>query len=89
QWRYLPSRKGKRYRKHHGDEAGSSFILGLVRGSEKKVVHWEGNTVHVQNGYLVTLIGRVSKLLFTVRVKNKTKKSSVPGHQKDATSLQK
>ncbi|MCK5895062.1 MAG: hypothetical protein KAG53_11840 [Endozoicomonadaceae bacterium] len=42
----------------------------------KEEVGHGGDTVHGQYGYLVTLTERVSKLLLTARVKNKTKKAS-------------
>ena len=41
----------------------------------KEEVGHGGDTVHGQYGYLVTLTERVSKLLLTARVKNKTKKA--------------
>ncbi len=41
---------------------------------KQEIGHWEGDTVYGQYGYLVTLTERVSKLLLTCRVKNKTKK---------------
>ena len=37
--------------------------------------HWEGDTVFGQDGYLVTIVERVSKLLLTCRVKNKSKEA--------------
>jgi len=42
---------------------------------KKEVGHREGDTVHGQDGYFVTLTECVSKLLLTVRAKNKTKKA--------------
>ncbi|MDP0587699.1 MAG: hypothetical protein QS748_00175 [Candidatus Endonucleobacter bathymodioli] len=57
-----------------------------MRGSEKNVCPWEGDTVYGQDGYLVTLTERVSKFLLTVRVKNKTK-TAMTGHQKYAEAL--
>jgi len=82
QWRHLLPRKGKRYRQRKGVEAGARLIPNRVDIDERpdcvdlkeEVGHWEGDTVHGQDGYLVTLTERVSKLLLTARVKNKTKK---------------
>ncbi|MFT6949076.1 MAG: hypothetical protein ACJAUL_000197 [Paraglaciecola sp.] len=41
--------------------------------NKQEVGHWEADTVYGQDGYWVTLVERVSKLLLTCRVKNKTK----------------
>jgi IS30 family transposase len=41
---------------------------------KKEIDHWEGDTVHGQDGYLVALTERVSKFILTVRAKNKTRK---------------
>ncbi|MDP0589086.1 MAG: IS30 family transposase [Candidatus Endonucleobacter bathymodioli] len=76
-------RKGKRYRERHGIEAGAILISDRVDIDERpdcvdlkqEVGHWEEDTVHGQDGYLVTLTERVSQLLLTVRVENKTKKA--------------
>ncbi|MFT4789806.1 MAG: IS30 family transposase [Paraglaciecola sp.] len=43
--------------------------------NKQEVGHWEADTVYGQDGYLVTLVERVSKLLLTCRVKNKTKQA--------------
>ena len=40
-----------------------------------EVGHWEGDTVYGQDSYLVTMVERVTKILLTCRVKNKTKKN--------------
>jgi len=82
QWSGLLPRKGKRYHQRKGIEAGARLIPSRVDIDERpahvdlkeEVGHWEGDTVYGQDGYLVTLTERVSKLLLTVRVKNKTKK---------------
>jgi IS30 family transposase len=82
-WRGLLARKGKRYRKRKGVSAGAHLIPNRVDIDERpacvdlkeEVGHWEGDTVYGQNSYLVTLTERVSKMLLTVRVKNKTKKA--------------
>ena len=82
QWCDLLPRKGKRYKRRKGVEAGAHLIPNRVDIDERPdhvdlkmdVGHWEGDTVYGQDGYLVTLTERVSKLLLTVRVKNKTKK---------------
>jgi IS30 family transposase len=53
---------------------GNRRIKQLEANLKEEVGHWEGDTVYGQDGYLVTLTERVSKILLTVRVKNKTKK---------------
>ncbi len=81
-WRKLLARKGKRYNKRKGIEAGARLIPNRVDIDERPLIvdlkeeigHWEGDTVYGQDSYLVTLTERVSKLLLTVKVKNKTKK---------------
>ncbi|MEW5011623.1 MAG: IS30 family transposase [Cycloclasticus sp.] len=81
-WQNLLPRKGKRYQKRQGNEAGARLIPNRVDIDErppsvdlkKEIGHWEADTVYGQDSYLVTLTERVSKLLLTVRVKNKTKK---------------
>ena len=81
-WYKLLPRKGKRYRQRKGIEAGARLIPNRVDIDERptdvdlkeEIGHWEGDTVYGQDGYLVTLTERVSRLLLTVRVKNKTKK---------------
>jgi len=79
--RHLLARKGKRYKQRKGAEAGVHLIPNRVDISERPAIvddnvemgHWEGDTVHGQDGYLVTLVERVSKILLTKRVKRKTK----------------
>ena len=81
-WQGLLARKGKSYKKRKGVEAGARLIPGRVDISERpssvddkiEIGHWEGDTVYGQDGYLVTLVERVSKLLVTCRVKSKSKK---------------
>ena len=81
-WQHLLARKGKAYKKRKGVEAGAKLIPGRVDISERpssvddkiEIGHWEGDTVYGQDGYLVTLVERVSKLLVTCRVKSKSKK---------------
>lgn len=76
------ARKGKPYKKRKGIEAGAKLIPARVDISERPsnvddktdIGHWEGDTVYGQDGYLVTLVERVSKLLLTRRVKSKSKK---------------
>ena len=83
QWCDLLPRHGKRYRQRQGIEAGARLIPNRVDidqrphevDDKKEVGHWEGDTVYGQDGYFVTLTERVSKLLLTVRVTNKTKKA--------------
>ena len=38
---------------------------------KQKIGHWEADTVYGQDGYFVTLVERVSKLLGTRQVKSK------------------
>jgi IS30 family transposase len=81
-WKKSLPRKGKRYRQQKGIEAGARLIPNRTDIDERPacvdlkedIGHWEGDTVYGQDGYLVTLTERVSKMLLTVRVKNKTKK---------------
>ncbi|MCO1333314.1 IS30 family transposase [Microbulbifer sp. OS29] len=66
-----------------GPEAGVKLIPGRIDIDERPAIvddnielgHWEGDTVYGQDGYLVTLVERVSKLLLTRRVSNKSKKT--------------
>ena len=81
-WSHLLARKGKKYKQRKGVEAGAKLIPGRVDIEQRpahvddkiEIGHWEGDTVYGQDGYLVTLVERVSKLLLTCRVKNKSKK---------------
>ena len=41
---------------------------------KKEIDHWEGDTVYNQDGYLVMLTERGTKILLIYRVKNKAKK---------------
>lgn len=82
-WRPRLPRKGKPYRMRTGPEAGVKLIPGRIDIDERPAIvddnielgHWEGDTVYGQDGYLVTLVERVSKLLLTRRVPNKSKKT--------------
>lgn len=81
QWRQRLPRKGKKRRGSAGSEAGVALIPNRIDIDERPSVvdsntelgHWEGDTVYGQDSYLVTLVERVSKLLLTVKVANKTK----------------
>lgn len=76
-------RSGKRYRKRSGDTAGAHLIPNRVDIDERpasvdlkiEMGHWEADTVHAPDGYLVTLVERVSKLFLVARVTRKTKLS--------------
>ena len=81
-WSTLLPRKAKPYKKRNTSEAGVRLIPNRVDISERPAIvdlkqeigHWEGDTVYGQDGYFVTLVERVSKLLLTCRVKSKSKK---------------
>lgn len=82
-WRHRLARKGRRYRKRNPASAGVRLIPNRVDIDERPAIvdantevgHWEGDTVHGQNGYLITLVERVTKTLLSVRVRRKTKKA--------------
>ena len=77
----LLPRSGKPYKQRQGAEAGVRLIPDRVDISERPAVvdkkveigHWEGDTVHGKDCYLVTLVERVSKCLLVKRVKSKSK----------------
>ena len=81
-WRDKLARRGRPYKPRKDVMAGAHLIPNRIDIDQRpKVVddkqeigHWEGDTVYGQDGYLVTLTERVTKLLLTCRVKNKTKK---------------
>ena len=81
-WLTKLARKGKAYRYGSKASAGAKLIPNRVDIDERPEVvdekqeigHWEGDTVYGQDGYFVTMTERVSKLLVTCRVKNKSKK---------------
>ena len=81
-WRQKLARKGKPYKPRKGAMAGAHLIPNRVDidqrpkdvDDKQEIGHWEGDTVYGQDGYFVTLTERVTKLLLTCRVKNKTKK---------------
>ena len=82
-WKNLLPRKGKPYRSGSKASAGAKLIPNRVDidkrppevDEKKEIGHWEGDTVFGQDGYLVTMVERVSKLLLTCRVKNKSKEA--------------
>ncbi|MGF1807856.1 IS30 family transposase, partial [Aliivibrio sifiae] len=86
-WRTLLPRKGKIYKQRKGTEAGAKLIPNRIDISQRpsivnenaEIGHWEGDTVYGQNGYLVTMVERVSKLLVTCRVRSKFKKAVTRG----------
>ena len=71
-------------------EAGVSLIPNLVDIDERpncvdlkeEVGHWEGDTVHGQDGYLVTLTNVSRNFFLQPELKIRQKK-----HQKDAQTL--
>ncbi|MFA0811750.1 IS30 family transposase [Microbulbifer epialgicus] len=80
-WRPHLPRKGKPYRKRNKSGAGMRLIpervdideRPLIVDENKELGHWEGETVHGQDGYFLTLVELVSKLLLNVRVPTKNK----------------
>lgn len=80
-WRKRLPRKGKAYRKRLPNSAGVSLIPDRIDIEQRPSIvddntelgHWEGDTVHGQDGYFVTLVERVSKTFLFARVKRKTK----------------
>jgi len=81
-WRHKLARQGKPYKQRKDVMAGAHLIPNRVDidqrpkqvDDKQEIGHWEGDTVYGQDGYLVTLTERVTKLLLTCRVKSKTKK---------------
>ena len=77
----LLPRGGKKYKRRQGIEAGARLIPERIDISERPAIvdekveigHWEGDTVHGKDCYLVTLVERVSKCLLVKRVKSKSK----------------
>jgi IS30 family transposase len=80
-WRHKLARQGNPYKPRKNVMAGAHLIPNRVDidqrpkqvDDKQEIGHWEGDTVYGQDGYLVTLTERVTKLLLTCRVKNKTK----------------
>ena len=81
-WRHKLARQGRPYKPRKDTMAGAHLIPNRVDIDQRpkqvdeklEIGHWEGDTVYGQDGYFVTLTERVTKLLLTCRVKNKTKK---------------
>ena len=81
-WRDKLARQGKPYKPLKDVMASAYLIPNRVDidqrpkqvDNKQEIGHWEGDTVYGQDGYLVTLTERVTILLLTCRVKNKTKK---------------
>ena len=78
--KYLP-RKGKKYRQKTPDGAGCKLIPNRIDIDERPAIvddkielgHWEGDTVKYTDGYLVTMVERVTKITVIRKVRNKTK----------------
>jgi IS30 family transposase len=78
--KYLP-RKGKSYRIKLPAGAGCKLIPNRVDIDERPAIvddkievgHWEGDTVKYTDGYLVTMVERVTKMTVIRKVRNKTK----------------
>ena len=76
-------RKGKRYRRRVGLQAGASLIHNRTDIDKRPAIveqnsefgHWEDDTVHGQDGYFVTLVERVSRVFLSARVPDKTRKT--------------
>ena len=82
-WRKRLPRRGKPRRKLSGQYAGAKLIPNRIDIEHRPAVvdkntemgHWEGDTVHGKDAYLVTLVERTTKVLLTARVPDKTKRS--------------
>lgn len=79
--RVLLPRKGHAYRPKKGLEASARLIPDRVDITQRpsivdeniEIGHWEGDTVYGQDGYLVTLVERKTRVTCSARVKTKTK----------------
>jgi IS30 family transposase len=86
-WQRMLSRKGKKHKQRKGVEAGEILIPNRIDISQRPTIvddksetgHWEGDTVYGQDGYLVTMVERISKLLVTCKVRSKSKKAVTRG----------
>ena len=82
-WQARLPRKGKPYRHRTASTAGAHLIPNRVDIDQRPSVvdekseidHWEGDTVHGQDGYFVTLVERAIKTFLYARVKRKTKRA--------------
>lgn len=80
-WQKRLPRRGSAYRKRSAQDAGAHLIPDRTDIDERPAIvqrneelgHWEGDTVHGQDGYFVTLVERVSKVFLFKRVRRKTK----------------
>ena len=80
-WRSRLPRKGKKYRRRKGADAGAKLIPNRVDIANRPadvdlkedVGHWEADTVHASDGYFVSLVERKTKLYLFKRIKRKTK----------------
>lgn len=81
-YKHLP-RKKKKYRKRYGSHDRRGCIPNRVSITERPTIvddrtrigDWEGDTVHGQDGSLVTLVDRKSGLLLMGRVRRRTAKA--------------
>jgi transposase, IS30 family len=82
-WRSRLPRKGKPRRRPNEGGAGLKHIPNRVDIDQRPAIvdantemgHWEGDTVHGQDAYFVTLVERVTKTLLVAKVPNKGKKA--------------
>lgn len=45
----------------------------VIVNENTEACNWEGDTDYGQDGYFATLVERVSQVLLTIKIKNKTK----------------
>jgi len=82
-WRSRLPRKGKPRRRHNGLGAGVKLIPNRVDIDQRPAIvlantelgHWEGDTIHGKDAYLVTLVERVTKIVLIAKVPNKSKQA--------------
>ena len=82
-WRNRLPRKGKIRRQHKGQASGVKLIPNRVDIDQRPQVvsentelgHWEGDTLHGKEAYLVTLVERTTKTLLMAKVPNKSKRT--------------
>lgn len=89
-WRYLPKKRRKRKKRHHKQQ--SRLIIKDKKSihdrpeeveTRDEIGHWEGDTVVGKNndGYIVTLLERKSRLYLTAWIPDKKAETCVRGMQ--------